>query len=371
MPMSGDLSDVGLYFHIPFCSKKCPYCHFFVLLDKSPSLHDELLKALILEWHLLKSQVPKVATVYFGGGTPSLFGAQRVKTLLDEIKKTHSLDGCEITLEVNPEKVTHELMEGYKQAQINRISLGVQSLETPLLQEIGRTHDSLTALRAIETIKQVGFDNITIDLMYDLPNQTAASFEKTLKKAITLPIDHVSLYNLQIEPNTVFYKTRPQQPTTDESLLMYQKAMTVLEEGGFKQYEISAFAKKGFEAQHNSRYWLSKPFLGLGPSAFSDFQGERRQNVSHLNKYLKKIEEGLLPIDFRETLPYPQNVLERFIVNLRLLEGVSLDKWDLPQTTLLTLNRLASLNLLEIDERRVKLTKKGIFLFDSIAVELV
>ncbi len=324
-----------------------------------------------MEWHLLKSQIPKVATVYFGGGTPSLFGEKRVFTFLEEVKKTHSLKGCEITLEVNPEKVTLELMRGYKEAGINRISLGVQSFDDSLLKQIGRTHDAKGALNAIETIASVGFDNITIDLMYDLPTQTVDVWEKTLQTATTLPITHVSLYNLQIEPNTVFYKTKPPQPTSVESLKMYESACSLLNEAGFTQYEISAFAKKNYEAAHNSRYWRSLPFFGLGPSAFSDFSGERRQNVANLNKYLQSLNQGELPIDFRETLPYPQNVIERFIVNLRMLEGVLLDRYPLPSETMATLKSLSTLELVKIDQNRVQLTRKGVLLFDSIAVELL
>jgi oxygen-independent coproporphyrinogen-3 oxidase len=278
MPMSGDL---GIYVHIPFCTKKCPYCHFFVLLDKSPSLHDQLLEGLIAEWRLLKP-AGKIATIYFGGGTPSLFGPERVEALLKEIGG----DPVEVTLEVNPEKATVDLMRDYLNSGINRISLGVQSFDDPLLQKIGRTHDSGKALHAIEAIALAGFGNVTIDLMYDLPGQSLKAWEETLTIAASLPITHISLYNLQIEPKTLFFKTKPKQPSQEESLAMYEMAFEILTANGFYQYEISAFAKPNFEANHNSRYIRSEPFFGLGPSAFSDFEGERRQNGCHLGRDL-------------------------------------------------------------------------------------
>lgn len=361
--MSG---DIGVYVHIPFCTKKCPYCHFFVLPDTAPSLHDQLLQGLIAEWRLLNVR-EKLATVYFGGGTPSLFGPKRVEAVLRELGG----EPVEVTLEVNPERVTIEGMREYLASGVNRISLGVQSFDDALLKKIGRTHDSSRALGALEAIVAAGFTNVTIDLMYDLPSQSVEVWEETLKLAVSLPITHISLYNLQIEPNTVFYKTKPKQPSQEESLAMYEMAMETLSTHGFYQYEISAFARRGFEAKHNSRYWRSEPFFGLGPSAFSDVEGERRQNVCHMGRYLRALEGGELPIDFREVLPYPQSVLERFVVNLRLLEGVSMDRWDLPEASWVRVRELADMGLVELSGDKVKLTRRGVLLFDSVATELI
>ncbi|MDN3506334.1 MAG: radical SAM family heme chaperone HemW [Simkaniaceae bacterium] len=364
--MSGSL---GIYFHIPFCSKKCPYCHFFVVPNKKEH-RDTLLESLLLEWKRLSPKVQnhEITSIYFGGGTPALFGSKAIHTLLSAIPHSKEI---EITLEANPEDVTQALMQEYAQAGINRVSIGVQSLEDDSLITLGRTHNAQKALKAIEDTYSAGITNISIDLMYELPDQTSKAFENTLKKLKDLPITHLSLYNLTIEPNTAFFKKTLNLPSPEENLKMLNAATEHLETIGLKRYEISAFAKPGYQAQHNTGYWKARPFFGLGPSAFSYYNGKRFRNVAHLHRYFRALKEGKTPVDFVESLPYPENVHELLAVRLRLLEGVDLNTYDLPPKTLNTLSKLESEGFLDQSKDRCKLTEKGLLFYDTVATEII
>ncbi|NGX39085.1 MAG: Oxygen-independent coproporphyrinogen-III oxidase-like protein [Chlamydiae bacterium] len=370
-----DAKEISLYFHIPFCTRKCPYCHFYVIPDRAEH-RALLLKSLLLEWERLteKTSEYEIVSIYFGGGTPSLFGAEAVDTLLRKISSSASLTkDCEITLEMNPENVTHSLVNSYRAVGVNRVSLGVQSLVDDSLITIGRTHSSSGALFAIEQIQKAGIDNLSIDLMMELPSQTPESFQKTLDQLEKLPITHLSLYNLTIEPHTSFYKNRKNLslPSAEEGLDMLKRATSHLEQIGLKRYEVSAFAKPGYFSRHNVGYWTARPFFGLGPSAFSYFAGKRFSNCANLNRYAKALRSGKSAIDFVEKLSYPQNVCELLAVELRLLKGVKMDKHDLPEKTKETLLLLTQEEYLEEKEGRLKLTEKGLLFYDFVASEIV
>ena len=361
------VGPLSLYFHIPFCTRKCPYCHFFVVKDQEDH-KDALLEALQIELALRQREIQnhEIVSIYFGGGTPSLFGAGRIKALLNDLPQN-----CEITLEANPEDVTLEMMQGYKDAGINRVSLGVQSLQDDALITLGRGHNSEKAVEAIELTYEAGIQNISIDLMYELPDQDLARFERTLKRLQTLPISHLSLYNLTIEPHTPFSKKKLNLPSQEEGLAMLQSAVEHIESIGLKRYEISAFAKHGKESIHNSGYWTARPFFGLGPSAFSYFDGSRFQNVCNLRHYCTALKEGIFPVDFEEKLSYPQNVLELLAVRLRLLEGVDIDNFDLPKETIQTLADLSDQGFLEKRDSNLCLSEKGLLFYDTIASSLI
>jgi len=372
--MSGN-PPLSLYFHIPFCNKKCPYCHFFVLPNKK-EYHALLKRGLELELASLKPilQSYEIVSIYFGGGTPSLFGSAPIGELIDRVYDTCQVaPDCEITLEANPEDVTQEMMSAYKETGINRVSLGVQSLVDESLILIGRDHCANKASSAIKETFQAGIENISIDLMYDLPRQSVESFDQTLHSLKSLPISHLSLYNLTIEPHTPFWKKKNtlELPSDEDSFAMLKAAVCSLEALGLKRYEVSAFAKDGFASRHNTGYWTGRPFFGLGPSAFSYYEGSRKRNVAHLKKYVKALETSLSPCDFVETLAYPQNVHERLAIELRLVEGVDLSSFSLPLNTKQKLEKLAKQGYLEKDEKRCKLTDKGFLFYDSVAVELI
>ncbi|MBA2729117.1 MAG: radical SAM family heme chaperone HemW [Parachlamydiaceae bacterium] len=375
-------NGVSLYFHIPFCTKKCDYCHFYVLPDKAP-LKESFMVGLEKEWlfqlpHLLDK---KVASIYFGGGTPYLLGASAIGQILDWVKRSLSFveEEIEITLEANPENVDFDSMCAYRNAGINRISIGVQSLDNTLLHSLGRLHSANKSLEAIDIAKRAGINNISIDLMYDLPRQTLDTWQKSLQQIKTLPITHLSLYNLTIEPHTVFFKYRnslaPLIPDEETSLEMYQMAVTELQSAGLQQYEISAFSKENHFARHNTGYWTGRQFLGFGPSAFSFWEGRRFRNIANLSKYLSRLHEGSTPIDFEEKLEPDAQQRELLTIGLRILEGVDLHELQksrsLGHETLASLNKLVSDGYLSSKGKCVKLTPKGILFYDNVASDLI
>ncbi len=359
----------SIYFHIPFCNKKCPYCHFYVI-PNNPKHKQELLEGLLLEWEQVRDQLANfnIISIYFGGGTPTLFGPHPIQTILEKIGVPN---GCEVTIEANPEDVTVELMQGYKQAGVNRVSIGVQSLQDDSLNVLERTHNAQKAIDAIWDTYHAGITNISIDLMYELPDQTPESFEKTLQQLKSLPITHLSLYNLTIEPHTAFYKRPLKLPSDAENFTMHNMAVSQIEKIGLKRYEISAFAKPGFESRHNVGYWTARPFLGLGPSAFSYFKGKRYRNCANLSKYLAALRSGESPVDFEEALPYPQNVHELLAVELRLLRGVDLTRFNLPEKTKIVLDRLIKEKYLTLDRETLRLSEKGLLFYDTVASEII
>lgn len=364
---------ISVYVHIPFCTRKCPYCHFYVVPNKQ-EFHKLLLEALHLEWNRIRSKIQnhEIASIYFGGGTPTLFGAKNVESLLSKISSDAKLSSdCEITIEANPEDVTPELIGQLKRSGINRVSIGIQSLEDSSLIELGRGHNAAQGKKAICNAFEAGIQNISIDLMFELPRQTLQSFERTLQQLKHLPITHLSLYNLTIEPHTPFSKRKLQLPSTEENLKMLQTAIVSLQNFKMQRYEISAFARNGFQSKHNLGYWTARPFFGLGPSAFSYFEGKRFRNIPHINRYTKALRENRSPVDFVEKLPYPDNVHELFAVNLRLIEGVNLTSFDLPEKTLATIQNLIKEGYLTLENEKCRLTEKGLLFYDTVASEII
>lgn len=379
--------EVSLYFHIPFCTHKCAYCHFYVIPDKEP-FKQQLIKGLSVEWErsLPLLQGKTISTIYFGGGTPALFGAEAIGEILSWIRHSVSMADmslsadAEITLEANPENITRDLMEAYRLVGINRISIGIQTLDDELLKVLQRIHGSKKALDAVFLTAEAGISNISVDLMYDLPGQTEKSWKNTLEGIVRLPISHLSLYNLTIEPHTLFFKNKEilakKIPNEEESLKMYEMAVEELESHGLARYEISAFAKPGYYSRHNVGYWTGRSFLGLGPSAFSYWEGKRFRNVANLSRYTKSLCAGDSPVDFEEELSPFSHVREMLAIQLRLLSGVDLNFFQkihgtFDDETKQTLVKLETEGLLERINNQIQLTKKGILFYDTVAVELI
>ncbi len=367
--------EISLYFHVPFCTKKCDYCHFYVLPNK-PELHTLLAEGFDKEIALRSQELAdkQVVSLYFGGGTPSLFGPKAIARVIDQVAKYTPLakETIEITLEANPEQISQSLMQEYAAVGINRISLGVQSLDEALLKKLSRTHGVQEALQAIERTVQSGISNISIDLMYDIPGQTLETWEQTLKRVETLPITHLSLYNLTIEPHTVFFKYREslakELPDQNTSLAMYLTAIQMLSQHGLSQYEISAFARAGLHSRHNIGYWTGRPFLGFGPSAFSYWEGVRFRNIAHIHKYIQKLREGTFPIDFSEQLEPDKMQRELLAIGLRVLEGVELSAFSELEPTI---KELETHKLVERAGSKLRLTPRGVLVYDSVASEIV
>lgn len=360
----------GLYIHIPFCKSKCPYCHFAVRPFRGEEVAS-LVDTLLLEWDYRKKEIKEISTLYLGGGTPSLLPLPELERLLQGLLPCHK----EVTIEVNPEDVTLEKLQGYRALGINRISLGVQSFADERLKTIGRNHTTTMILDAIEMIHQAEFSNFSIDLMYDLPDQTLTEWKKTVDQAVQIAPAHISLYNLTFEPGALYYKEKKNlikrlpQEEISEKMLGY--AVETFENAGLMRYEISAFAKPGYQAKHNTSYWIGKPFLGIGPSAFSFIDGARFRNASHTPKWQRAVQNGLDPTDFHEALPYPRNVHELLVIHLRLLQGVDLSMFNLPKTTLLQIERLIAGGYLTKQENRLALSEHGRLFYDSVAAELI
>lgn len=373
--MSG---DVSLYFHIPFCTKKCPYCHFYVVANKEP-FKDALLAGFQNEWQSIRHKITphKLVSIYFGGGTPSLFGAKRLEAVLKTISAPSDI---EITIEANPDGLSKEMLTDFRSLGINRLSLGVQSFEEEKLATLGRTHSATKARDAVFMAYDAGFSNISIDLMYELPNQTVVGWQNSLSAALELPITHLSLYNLTIEPHTGFFRRREeltaQLPTDEDAARMYTDAIECLTDAGFRHYEISAFCKDNYYSRHNVGYWNGRPFWGLGPSAFSYFDGKRFQNVCNLQRYIALLEEGKSPVDFVDEVSTDDRRKELLAVALRMLEGINLPEFEgrygaLEAETKQALAKLMELGLLKLANDTLCLTKKGILFYDTIASELI
>ena len=357
---------ISIYIHVPFCTKKCPYCHFFVVPSAD---HEAYLHVLEREWKLIQPLIEnkQIVSLYLGGGTPSLLGPENIEKILSWIPCTG-----EITLEANPDDITFEKMEAFRKAGINRVSIVVQSLDNPLLKTLGRLHTAQKAIDAIQMTALSGITNITIDLMYELPGQTVTSWQNTLSQLEGLPITHLSLYNLTFEPGAVFHKQQkqlsPLLPSPDDSLAMLNAACTFLPTLGLQRYEISAFAKPGFESQHNTGYWTGRPFLGLGPSAFSYWDGRRFRNVCHLKKWQDLLSQNTLPRDFDEQLSPLASLHERLAVRLRLLSGAPRSEFPVDSSLL---SNLETKNFITLTDTHILLTDHGRLFYDTVASEIV
>lgn len=373
------IGDYSLYFHIPFCSRKCDYCHFYVIPDKHQHKQQYLI-GLEKEWHLrapMLSSTSQLISIYFGGGTPALLGPESIRKILNWIKPNPNL---EITLEANPENINLALIKEYASIGINRISLGVQTFDPKLLTTLGRTHSAQKSLESIYYIKEAGIENISIDLMYDLPGQTLSSWQNTLSYIATLPITHLSLYNLTIEPYTVFYKQRkalkPLLPDEHVSLAMLNLAIETLQANQFDRYEISAFCKNDLYSRHNTGYWSGRPFLGFGPSAFSYWEGKRFRNQANLSLYCKRLNSNIMPVDFEEELPHTHKIKELLAIGLRMLSGINLSAFtaiygNLPSDLVTSIQLLIEQKLLSRKQEQLSLTEQGLLFYDYVAEQLV
>jgi len=373
---------LSLYFHIPFCTQKCDYCHFYVLPDKDP-FKQQLMAGLQLEWQRLKPLMKgyQIVSIYFGGGTPSVLGVEAIAKILSWIEDSCDLlHSAEITLEANPENISLPLIKGYANAGVNRISLGIQTFDPQLLKILHRSHTAEKALKAVDEIASAGIKNISIDLMYDIPHQTLEQWQHTLDLAVQLPITHLSFYNLTIEPYTKFYKKKQALeqvvPDGETSLKMLTQGIQHLEAYGLKRYEISAFAKGDKQSQHNLGYWTARPFFGLGPSAFSYWEGSRYRNIAHLGKYLAFLQKGDSPVDFHEKLDDEAHLRELLAVELRLMQGVDLGYFQkrhgqLSPSIQAVMQRLTQEGFLKQDMHCFCLSEQGKNFYDSVASELI
>lgn len=379
--------ELGIYIHIPFCKKKCYYCDFISYCDKNELIdkYIECLKKEIINFAQKYKDVYDITTIYIGGGTPSSINEKYIKNIIDTINNNivNIKKIKEITIEVNPGTITKEKIEQYKMARINRISIGLQSTNNKLLEEIGRIHDFDEFLGTYNMARKVGFKNINVDLMLGLPNQTIKDLSNSVDKIIQLNPEHISIYSLILEENTVLFNLIEQGklilPTDEVERNMYWYIKNKLELSGYKHYEISNFAKEGYESKHNWNCWEQKQYVGFGVAAHSYLKDKRFSNIENLEQYINNIENDNLEKNY--ILHENQNIYDKkkeyMLLGLRKIDGVSIQKFknkfdDNPIYLFRKeLKKLIEEDLLEIDGDDIRLTNKGLDLANVVWEEFV
>ena len=340
----------GLYIHVPFCLTKCPYCDFYSV-PFSQKAAREYADAVIRN---LERYDEPFGSVYFGGGTPILL-APYLKEITEHVRIE---SGAEITVEANPCMCVPKTLEELRAAGVNRLSIGVQSLNDGELSALGRRHTAVQAEQAVLAAKSAGFDNISADIMLATPKQTEKSLSETIDRLVSLPIAHVSAYLLKIEPNTPFGKNPPELSLDeDETAELYLSAVSDLAAAGFAQYEISNFAKNGFESRHNLIYWRREEYLGIGPAAHSFYNGKRFAVPRDIRKFI-----GSPVQDEAVTDGSPDETEERIMLGLRLTEGIPEELWKPHEKRL----RFIPREYYTIKNGRLSLTPRGFLLSNEI-----
>ena len=321
-------TPLGIYIHVPFCRSKCQYCDFYSLTTKDPKLMDRYLEAICAHIKEAGPLAPNhlVDTVYFGGGTPSLFGAEGMAAILSVLRRSFDVsDSAEITFEANPDSITDRLLRRLRSEGFNRISIGIQSDSDAMLKKLGRPHSYQQAVDAVNRARKLGFRNISVDLMYGLPGQTQADWLKTLRNVLALQPEHVSCYGLKVEEGTPLYDYKDccNLPDDDAQADMYLAAVDALRKHGYRQYEISNFCRRGHVSRHNLKYWSGGEYLGFGPDASSDFAGRRFTAVRDLHGYIAGIKKGGQVLrEVMEVAPR-ERAAEYLMMRLRTVSGLN------------------------------------------------
>jgi len=376
--------DAGLYVHVPFCRAICPYCDFYSIVSKTfqTSQYIEAIENEIKSLNNSPFSKFNYGSLFFGGGTPSLLQADEFEKIMNLINSGFSIaNNAEATIECNPTSLDIEKLNQYRSFGINRISLGAQSFNDDHLKTLGRIHDSNTAVKSYEIVRAAGFDNVSIDLIYGIPGQSLKDWSNDLEKGIELAPEHISGYNLIIEPNTLFGKMydngeiKPPPDNVQEK--MYQLLNNKLTDAGLHRYEISNFAKDGYESVHNLKYWRSDPYLGLGPSAVSADGKRRTRNVSDLKSHIENMNKESYEAFETERIDHNKAITEKIMMGLRLTEGVSItelkDKfgYDISAEKENELTDLVKTKFVNIENDRIAITEKGLYISDSIILRLI
>jgi oxygen-independent coproporphyrinogen III oxidase len=369
----------GIYLHIPFCKQACNYCnfHFTTSLRYKTDLVNALIKEIELQKDFLQGE--SIATIYFGGGTPSLLTLEECRLILEKIRQVFNIDdGAEITLEANPDDITKEKLVAWKDLGINRLSIGIQSFFDEDLLWMNRAHNAREAIDNLQ-LAITEFNNISIDLIYGSPLLSDDMWKKNVETAINLNIPHLSCYALTIEEKTPLHKlillNKTANVDTDKQARQFLLLMQWLKENGYDHYEVSNFAKPGYRSRHNSSYWQEKKYLGLGPSAHSYNVVIRKWNIANNNNYIEAINNGKLETE-REVLTETQKLNEYIMISLRTMEGLDLEKiksvWG--EEKLKTVNerliRFKENDLVIKEANKIKLTEEGMLRADGIAADL-
>ncbi len=361
-----------LYVHIPFCARICPYCAFYKE-HADPAYTQRFCEALLGELEALRAKFPlNVETIFFGGGTPTALTTSQLEFLLSGFRERLDLSQLkEWTLEANPGSVSHRKAALLHQLGVDRVSLGVQSWDDHSLQVLGREHDAAKAEASFQILRAAGFRSVSIDLMFGLPGQSLAQWEATLERTVSMQPDHISAYCLTYEEDTEYFLRHAhgeyrEDPASDAQF--FESAMRILEESGYRQYEISNYARPGHESAHNRGYWAGEDYLGIGPSAFSTVGAERWQNVPDYRSYADRVLAGASPVTSVETLTPTVKRAEQIALMLRTRFGVPA-AWLQDHET--EVAEFMELGLLREQDTHWVLTAKGKLLTDSVAAAFV
>lgn len=384
----GEEQEIGVYAHVPFCKRKCPYCDFKSIEAARPP-EDRFAFCLARELEKITGEEglenALLRTIYLGGGTPSILTPETVAKIIDSIKSFfRPAEGLEATLEANPDTVDLQKLAAFRKAGATRLSIGFQALDDRHLVLLGRPHTAEAALDAFRLAREAGFVNVGVDLMFAIPGQTLAGWEATLKRVSVLRPEHISLYGLTIEEGTPFHgrygKGREGLPSEETEARMYIMAREALTGAGYSHYEVSNFALPGFESRHNSRYWKGADYLGIGPSAHSYLSrpgwGRRWWNIAAPYEYMERVEKGESPKEAGEVLTREEAMAESVMLGLRMVEeGVNgtlfAERFGLPPEDAFSgWDELASEGLVTRRGQDFKLTEKGLLFLNEILLRL-
>lgn len=377
------MKNLSLYIHIPYCERKCYYCDFTSFPKKNKDI-DLYFENLIKELSLYKDKISNysIDTIFIGGGTPSSIDENYIKKVLDYINENFNTSKLkEVTIEANPGTLSIYKLNQYMSMGINRISLGVQSSNNNLLKSIGRIHTWEDFLTSFKIAKKVGFENINVDLMFGLPGQTLEDIESTLNEIISLEIPHISFYSLILEEDTLmnkwFNKGLLELPDEDLERQMYNYIVKTLKNNNYTHYEISNFAKAGYECEHNLSYWKVKPYLGVGISSHSNLFNKRFWNYSNMSSYNNALNNDNLPIKGEEKIDLDMEIAEYCIMGLRLISGINKDEYkdrfneDINDRYYKVIQKHLENGLISEDSETIKLTTKGLDLANLVEVDFM
>ena len=371
-----ETDSLGLYVHIPFCIRKCNYCDFCSFAVSEASWKEGYIDRLLREIRSYKEKNITLDSIFFGGGTPSLLSAAEFFKIYEAINESFEiLQGCEFTIEANPKTLDREKLAEFKRCGVNRLSIGLQSIHENEMKMLGRVHNYEDFLHSYKLARECGIENINVDLMYGIPEQTMESFRATLDAVTTLSPEHISLYGLILEEGTPFYKIQKQLnlPSEDSECDMYYFACDYLRDKGYSHYEISNYAKAGYKCRHNLKYWHAEEYIGVGLSAYSYFDGYRFGNTSDREVYLN---EGEAKYEYTEKIDEADQAYEYVMLRLRLAEGFSLVDYkarfsrDFLVEKQGVLEKYIKDGYVLVDDDRISLTERGYYISNSILAEL-
>lgn len=377
------MKNLSLYIHIPFCKSKCSYCDFLSFADKDEKIEDYI-NALLTELKLYKDKLSnyQIKTIFIGGGTPTNIDAVYIEKILNYINKNYNVENLEeVSIESNPGTLNKEKIKRYIRAGINRVSLGIQSLNDDILSSIGRIHSSKDFYDSFKLLREIGIENINVDLMFGLPNQSMDDVEGSLEKMIDLGVEHISYYGLILEEGTRLYnlyeKDKIVLPTEEKEREMYHSIVSILKNSGYDHYEISNFSLPGYECKHNLVYWDINPYIGIGLNGHSNMGGKRFSNTIDMDRYIDLLDQEKLPVIEQESIDKDTEIEEFCIMGLRKIAGIDkiqfFKRFDLNIEDIYNdeIQKHVKGGLINNNKYNISLTSKGLDLSNLVEIDFL